>query len=155
MALFSDYFNPEGDPKPNPGLKSSPSTRPFSALPLVTSIRHQGMKKVVQRLRAPLLAVKQAAVKIKDEPEMELCLEPDTGILCFRVKPEGISEKKLNVLQEYVFEEILSKGERTISKTKLGEQTVLRLVAVSPLLTSEHLMETVAHVQEIARQHTK
>ncbi|MHA1122973.1 MAG: pyridoxal phosphate-dependent decarboxylase family protein, partial [Candidatus Heimdallarchaeota archaeon] len=56
MTIYSDYFNRKEDPEPNPGLKSPPSTRPFSALPLVTSLRHQGMTKVIERLRAPLVA---------------------------------------------------------------------------------------------------
>ncbi len=36
MALHSHYFNRAEDSEPNPGLKSPPSTRPMSALPLVT-----------------------------------------------------------------------------------------------------------------------
>ena len=57
MALFSHYWNRADAPGPNPGLKSIPSTRPFAALPLVTSIRHQGLNGVVSRLRKPLDAI--------------------------------------------------------------------------------------------------
>ena len=151
MALFSSYFNPQGDPKPNPGLKSPPSTRPFSALPLITSLRHQGMKKVVERLRAPLVAVKNASLRIMQEDEMELCLRPDTGILCFRIIPKGFPEQKLDKLQEYIYETIMKEGMRTISRTKLGAKTVLRLVAVSPHITEEHLMQTAAYCLDIAK----
>jgi len=152
MALFSGYFNPEGDPKPNPGLKSPPSTRPFSALPLVTSLRHQGMKKVVERLRAPLVAVKNASLRIMQEDEMDLCLRPDTGILCFRIIPKGFPEEKLDELQEYIYETIMKEGIRTISRTRLGAQTVLRLVAVSPHITGEHLVETAAYCLAVAKE---
>jgi L-2,4-diaminobutyrate decarboxylase len=142
MTLFSDYFNPQKDTHPNPGLKSVPSTRPFSALPLITSILHQGLKKIRQRLRSLLEAAKKAAEQIKSEPELELCLKPDTGILCFQVVPEGLNPDKVNDLQETVYEEIMSQGERTLSKTKIGGKTVLRLVAVSPAVQSKHLLET-------------
>jgi L-2,4-diaminobutyrate decarboxylase len=152
MALYGDYFNPEEDPKPNPGLKSPPSTRPFSALPLVTSLRYQGMKKIVERLRAPLVAIKNAAERIKQEEEVELCLQPDTGILCFRIIPEDFPEKKLDLLQEYIYDIVMKEGARTISKTKLGRKTVLRLVAVSPVINSEHLMETVIYCRTIAKE---
>ncbi len=152
MALFGDYFNPEGDPKPNPGLKSPPSTRPFSALPLIMSLRYQGMKKVVARLRSPLAAVKNASLRIMQEDEVELCLRPDTGILCFRIIPKEFPEESLDKLQEYFYETIMKEGTRTISKTRLGAKTVLRLVAVSPHITSEHLMETVAYCLAIAKE---
>jgi len=151
LALFSDYFNPQQDPHPNPGLKSAPSTRPFSALPLITSILHQGLERIRVRLHSPLDAVKKAASEIEKEPGLELCLKPDTGILCFRVKPKQFPEHRLNGLQEYIVEEIMSKGERTISKTRLGNKTVLRLVAVSPAIKSKHLLETAYLTQDIAK----
>lgn len=152
MALFGEYFNPPGDTRPNPGLKSPPSTRPFSALPLVTSLRHQGLTRIVERLRAPLLAVKNASLRIIQEEEVGLCLQPDTGILCFRIIPRDFPEKKLDKLQEYLYEIIMKEGTRTISKTKLGRKTVLRLVAVSPSVTGEDLMETVTYCLAIAKE---
>jgi glutamate/tyrosine decarboxylase-like PLP-dependent enzyme len=155
LTIFGEYFNPEGDPKPNPGLKSPPTTRPFSALPIVTSLRHQGMKKLIERLRAPLVAIKGAAEKIEGESGVELALSPDTGILCFRVVPDGFPEMDLDELQEKIYSRIMDEGKRTISKTKLGHKTVLRLVAVSPLLTADDLMETVSYSRSVANEYTK
>jgi len=150
MTLYSDYFNPSQDTHPNPGLKSTPSTRPFSALPLITSILHQGLKKIRHRLRSPLEAVKKAAVQIQSEPELELCLKPDTGILCFQVVPKNIKPDKINDLQEMIYNEIMSKGENALSKTKIGDKTALRLVAVSPAIQSRHLLETAYLCRSIA-----
>ncbi len=153
MAMFGDYFNQEGDPKPNPGIKSPPTTRPFSVLPIVTSLRLQGMKKLIERLRAPLMAIKEAADRIKGETGVELMVAPDTGILCFRIIPEDFPEERLNDLQEYIFDRIMDDGTRTISKTKLGENTVLRLVAISPSITSDDLMETVVYARSLAEKY--
>lgn len=153
MALYSDYFNPEGDTEPNPGLKSPPSTRPLSALPLVASLRHLGMAKVIQRLRAPLETVKAVAEKLKGENDMELCHEPDTGILCFRVTPEGFPASQLNDLQQYIYDRTMAEGKRTISITKLENKAVLRLVAISPSVTSEAMMETISYVRTLASEY--
>jgi L-2,4-diaminobutyrate decarboxylase len=155
MSIFGDYFNPEGDPRPNPGLKSPPTTRPFSALPLVTSIRHQGLTGLVERLRAPLEAIEGAARRIENEPGVELSLFPDTGILCFRVIPDDFPAERLDELQEHIYNRILNEGIRTVSKTKLGMDTVLRLVAVSPSLTSDDLMETVDYARRIASEYIR
>ncbi len=151
MALYADYFNPERGSKPNPGLKSAPSTRPFSALSLVTSLRYQGMAKAIKRLRAPLKAIKTAADMLKSEPDIELCHQPDTGILCFRIIPEGLPEKELDHLQQYIYERIMTEGNRSISMTKLDNKTVLRWVAISPVVTSEALMETISYIRFLAR----
>ena len=155
MAIFGEYFNPEGDPKPNPGLKSPPTTRPFSALPLVTSLRFQGKNKLIERLRAPLAAIRETAARIDSEQGVESMHSPDTGILCFRIVPDGFPQDKLNGLQDNVYDKIMSEGQRTISKTALGLDTVLRLVAISPALTVDDLMETVFYARSVADEHIK
>lgn len=155
MTVYSDYFNRKEDPEPNPGLKSPPSTRPFSALPLVTSLRYQGLEKVIARLRAPLVAIKKLHEKLQNEKDIELIHKPDTGILCFRIIPKGMTENKLDELQRYVFDKIMIARERTISLTKLNNKTVLRVVAISPTVTFEALMETIDDVRAFAREYKK
>jgi len=153
MALYGDYFNPEGQGEPNPGLKSPPSTRPFSALSLVTSLRYQGLKKVIERLGFPLEAIKTLAEKLKDKEDIELCHQPDTGILCFRIVPQGFPEDKLSHLHRKIYERIMAEGKRTISLTKLDDKTVLRLVAVSPSVTADSMLETISFVRRLAVEH--
>ncbi len=153
MAIYSEYFNRRDDPRPNPGLKSPPSTRPFAALSLVTCLRYQGMNKVIKRLQAPVMAIRELAEKLENEKDIEIAHQPDTGILCFRLISEGFPEEELNRLQEHIYERIMSGGERTLSITKLDEKTVLRLVAVSPSVTSQDLMETVTEARALARDY--
>ena len=154
MAIYGEYFNRKDDPEPNPGLKSPPSTRPFSALPLVTSIRYQGMRKVVERLRAPLNAIRSLAEKLRDEPDIELCHRPDTGILCIRLVPEGFPEEELDNLQKFIYESIKKEGKRSISMTRLDDKTVLRFVAISPCVTCDAMMETVSIARDLAGRYS-
>jgi glutamate/tyrosine decarboxylase-like PLP-dependent enzyme len=150
MALFSSYFNRPEAREPNPGIKSMPSTRPFTALALVTSIRHQGLTRLVERLQAPLDSVRRFAGYLDSQPDMELAHTPDTGILCFRVVPQGIPMDELDRLQGYVYEKIMKEGRRTISMTQLDGRTVLRLVAVSPSVTFEAMKESLVAVRRIS-----
>jgi L-2,4-diaminobutyrate decarboxylase len=153
ITIFSDYFNRPEDTHPNPGLKSPPTTRPLSALPLVTSIRYQGLSKLIKRLRAPLVAIRTVADFIKQQEDMEIFHEPDTGILCFRILPDGFPEDQLNQLQQYVYEQILKSTERTVSISKLDGKTVLRLIAISPKITGEDMIETVQYVRILAKEY--
>jgi len=144
MALFSHYWNrPEGA-APDPGLKSIPSTRPLSALPLVASLRHQGLAGVRQRLRRPLEAIRSVYEALREEPGVELCHEPDTGILCFRVVAPGVEGEGLDALQERVYEALLAEGRRLVSITRLDGRPALRLVAISPEVGTGDMLETVA-----------
>lgn len=157
MALYSHYFNrqEDADAEPNPGLKSPPSTRPLAALPLVASMRYQGLKKVIKRLQAPLQAIKTLAQYLAKEKDIELFHTPDTGILCFRMKPEGMSGNRLDDLQRYIFKKIQDKGKRSISMTKLNNKTLLRLVAISPAVTIEALLETVSVIRSLMSDYLK
>lgn len=156
ITLYGHYFNREedADAGPNPGLKSPPTTRPLTALSLVASIRYQGLKGVIERLRVPLTAIRSLAEHLEKEPDIQLAHTPDTGILCFRIQPGGVPENRLDALQEYVYKKILSEGKRSISISKLDNKTVLRLVAISPSLTLDALLETITNIRAIAAEYS-
>lgn len=151
MTLYSSYWNREDAVEPNPGVKSIPTTRPMTALPLVTSIRHQGLPGVVRRLRAPLAAVKELADYVESRHDLELCHRPDTGILCFRIVPEGKAEHELNDLQKSIYDTLLKEGERPVSISQIGDKVVLRLVAISPEVTAADMKRTIARAWECLR----
>jgi L-2,4-diaminobutyrate decarboxylase len=150
MAIFSDYFNRPDTSEPNPGIKSVPSTRPLAALPLVASIRHQGLDGVVERLRTPLEVIRDVYDELVAMPDMEPMHRPDTGLLCFRAVPGGVGAEKVNELQTCVYEAILQGGTHSISTTVLDGNNALRLVALSPSLTLHVVMDTIAEVRRVA-----
>jgi glutamate/tyrosine decarboxylase-like PLP-dependent enzyme len=82
---------------------------------------------------------------------MEPLHQPDTGILCFRVVPAGMPDEAVDRLQEFIYQRILQKGERIISISNVGGVSCLRVVAVSPAVTLDSLMETVAEVQRLVK----
>jgi len=152
MALHSSYFNRPGDEEPNPGVKSPPSTRPMSALPLVTILRGQGVGKVIEGLQSPLVAIRALADTLNTQADVEVLHQPETGILCFRMTPEGTPAQDLDALQHRLYQRIMSSGERSISMTKLDGINALRLVVVSPYTTYEDLWETIQVLRLSERQ---
>jgi L-2,4-diaminobutyrate decarboxylase len=152
MALHSHYFNRPDIEEPNPGLKSPPSTRPMSALALVTIIRGQGLELLVKNLRAPLDAIRSLADYIHTLPEVELPHQPDTGIICFRMTPPGYSEQELDLLQQTIYSRIMSAGKRSISITELGGKKVLRLVVVSPHTSYLDLQRSIEVISTLANE---
>jgi glutamate/tyrosine decarboxylase-like PLP-dependent enzyme len=151
MSVFSAYFNRDEARYPNPGLKSAPSTRPLAALALVTSILHQGMRGVVERLEAPLAAIKGLAARLEHEPDIHVPHTPDLGVLCFRFLPKDKTEGEIDALHRRIFDAVQRAGERSVAMTELDGKTMLRLVAISPAVTTEDLVETVDALRAIAR----
>jgi glutamate/tyrosine decarboxylase-like PLP-dependent enzyme len=150
LALFSDYWNLPETEGPNPGMKSIPSTRPMAALPLVTSIRHLGLGGLCARLRKPLESIRTLHGELLAATDVEPLHQPDTGILCFRVAPVSLPEADLNRLQQHIYEKMLREGRRLVSITQVGDKKALRLVAISPTVTVEAMLETVEEARRIA-----
>jgi L-2,4-diaminobutyrate decarboxylase len=151
MAVFSPYFNRDESRYPNPGLKSAPSTRPLAALPLVTSLLHQGIGGVIERLEAPLDAIGGLVAYLAHQPEIRVAHSPDLGVICFRFESEGRTDEALDLRHRQIFEAVQRGGERCISLTELDGKVMLRLVAISPEVTAEALIETVEVLRAIAR----
>ncbi len=155
MAIFGNYFNRKDDPELNPGLKSPPTTRPFSALPLLTTILYQGWDKLIENLHSPIKAVQEVFKKITDQKDIEILHTPQLGILCFQIKPAGFPEDKLDDLQVFAYEKIKQGGIRSVSMTSLNKQKAIRLVAISPLVTSEAMLESIENIRELANEYKK
>jgi L-2,4-diaminobutyrate decarboxylase len=150
IALFTPYFYRPQEAHLHPGRKSPPSTRPLAALPLVASLRHLGLARLVAHLRTPLLAVKALAEHLAVQPDFELCHQPDLGVLCFRCTPEGYPPERLNQLQESIRRALSADGARLLSWARLGDREVLRVVSVAPTVTFETLRETIDEVRRVA-----
>jgi L-2,4-diaminobutyrate decarboxylase len=149
MALYSHYFNRPDDAEPNPGLKSPPSTRPLSALPLVAILRGRGLRQVIADLRSPLTAIRDLAAYLQKQPDIELLHKPETGILCFRLRPADVPEQQLDGLQRQLYDQLMASGKRAISLTKLGDKQSLRIAIVSPNTTAADLRQTVDELRRI------
>ncbi|MCP4491974.1 MAG: aspartate aminotransferase family protein [Gammaproteobacteria bacterium] len=154
IALFSHYFNRKTSSEPNPGIKSPPSTRPMSALPLITSLLHQGMDEVREKLRAPLHNIGKLSTHLMEQSDFRCWHEPDTGVLCFQHQPSHIAETHRNALQTFIYEAILSEGKRSISVTQLDDAIVLRMLVMSPNISYADLIETIADVRATATRFT-
>ncbi len=154
IALFSHYFNRKASSEPNPGIKSPPSTRPMSALPLATSLLHQGMDEVLQKLRAPLQNIKSLHAYLMAQDDYRCWHEPDTGVLCFQHQPNHVPEIYRNDLQTFIYEAILSEGKRSISVTQLDDTIVLRMLVMSPNISYADLIETIADIRATGTRFT-
>ncbi|MCP4234754.1 MAG: hypothetical protein GY770_14425, partial [Aestuariibacter sp.] len=154
IALFSHYFNRKASSEPNPGIKSPPSTRPMSALPLVTSLLHQGMDQVREKLRAPLHNIGKLSTYLMAQDDFRCWHKPDTGVLCFQHQPSHVAEPQLDDLQTFIYQSILSEGKRSISVTQLGDAIVLRMLVMSPHIGYDDLMETITDIRATGTRFT-
>jgi len=152
MSVHGNYFNELDGIGHNPGLKSPPTSRPMSVLPLVVSLRALGLRKVIERLRAPIAAIGECAREIKKLSDLRLVVEPNLGILCLELAQNNLELEIANRVHSEIQARITAGGLRTLSKALLNGRLVLRLVAISPDITASDLMETVNEIRRVAAE---
>lgn len=92
------------------------------------------------------------AEKIKVNPYLELAVQPDTNIVCFRYKLEDFSEEESNVINLKIRQEILEKNEFYIVQTNLRGIQYLRTTFMNPLTAPEMVDRLIGEVVSIGKK---
>lgn len=89
------------------------------------------------------------AEMIKSRSNFELGIEPESNIVCFRLKPSG---KSLNELNSAIRKQLLQEGKFYIVQTTLQENIYLRVSLMNPLTTETDLNALLDEVENIGDQ---
>ncbi len=101
--------------------------RRFRALKLWMVIRMYGVEGIQETLRKHIALAEEFAGWVKDSDDFEMMAPVPFSTVCFRAKPSGYPEEKLNELNENLMHAVNQTGEMYISHTKLHNKITLRL----------------------------
>lgn len=90
---------------------------------------------------------KKFAKLIKNEPDFELAIEPQSNIICFRYLSKKF--KDTNLLQKKIRKGILENGNFYIVQVDLNNKTYLRCTVINPLTTEEDLKNLLALIKKL------
>jgi aromatic-L-amino-acid decarboxylase len=110
--------------------------RRFRALKLWFILRSFGREGLVARLRQHIKLAHGFASWIDADPEWERLAPAPFSTVCFRARPPGLDEDRLEQLNQSILDRVNAGGEAFLSHTRLGEKLTLRL-AVGNLRTRE------------------
>lgn len=89
---------------------------------------------------------KTFAALVKARPNFELALEPESNIVCLRLKHESAS---LNELNANIRKRLLEEGKFYIVQTTLGDNLYLRVSLMNPLTTETDLTALLDEVEKL------
>ncbi|MEZ5429567.1 MAG: pyridoxal-dependent decarboxylase [Pyrinomonadaceae bacterium] len=113
--------------------------RRFRSLKLWFIIRYFGREGLVARIREHCRLAREFAFWVEDSENFELIAPVPFALVCFRARPNGLSEDQLDALNERLMNEINASGEAYLSHTKLGGKITLRLSVGSIRVEERHL----------------
>lgn len=96
---------------------------------------------------------KAFAANIREQPDFEVAVEPETNIVCYRYVGDCSSGLSLNDLNRQLRQSILTKGNFYIVQTLLNGDVWLRSTISNPFTTIEHLQALLRDIRKLAMSH--
>ncbi len=107
-----------------------PLGRRFRALKLWFVMRSYGISGMQETLREHLRFGQWVKDQVMRTPGFELMAPVPVNLVCFRIKPEGITdEKAIDAINEKLLQKLNNSGKILLTQTRLGDRYVLRFVA--------------------------
>lgn len=90
---------------------------------------------------------RQFSEMIKEQPDMELALEPRSNIVCFRYAAKG---EDCDAVNKKIAEELLKDGSCYVVSTAVKGKFYLRITLMNPLTDKQCLTELIERIRKIA-----
>ena len=125
MEFYSEYALKNDDDRPDAGAWHLEGSRRFEALKLWMTIKHFGADGFTELIDHTLQLAKEFASRIRANDEFILIAEPDTNIVCFRVRHAELTDETLDAVNIAVPKDLFHSGRTLISTTQVGGRVVL------------------------------
>jgi glutamate/tyrosine decarboxylase-like PLP-dependent enzyme len=138
-AIFGSgaaYLPGLDDPRPNWGYLGPEMSRRARAFPVWATLRaygRQGYRAIVER---HLDLAQRMAARVDAAPDLERLADVPLNIVCFRYRPEGVSEDRLDDLNRRLGAAVIEDGRVAFGTTSHGG-----VVALRPAITNWRIRE--------------
>ena len=129
-------------------------TRYSRALKVWFSVQYFGTAAIGAAQDRAMALADLAERLVRESPELELLTPAQFGIVCFRVRPRGMSEESLNALNERVNARVNGSGFVLMSSTRLRGALSLRLCIPGYRTTNEDVRQVIELVRRTATEET-
>jgi L-2,4-diaminobutyrate decarboxylase len=119
-----------------------------SALGIIayTAIKYYGKNYYREYIESRYDLAASFATLIKTNNHLELAIEPDANIICFRYIKKGLKEDMVNQINASVREKIVKEGSFYIVQTEVNGKLFLRLTIINPVTSINDLKKLLIKV---------
>jgi aromatic-L-amino-acid decarboxylase len=116
-----------------------PLGRRFRALKLWSVIRSYGAEGLRTKIRYHIEIAAKLAGMIRSEKDFEVLTPVVLNVICFRFKPDGYNESRLNEINEKLNHHLNDSGKMYLTHTVLNGRYTLRMVTGQTNVTLDHV----------------
>jgi L-2,4-diaminobutyrate decarboxylase len=88
---------------------------------------------------------------IRSDIQLQLAVQPESNIVCFRFAPEKVSENELNRINSEIRSEIIKEGSFYIVQAELDGKIWLRVTIINPVTSENDLKDLLNRVLDLGR----
>ena len=89
---------------------------------------------------------------IRSDIQLQLAVQPESNIVCFRFAPEKVSENELNRINSEIRSEIIKEGSFYIVQAELDGKIWLRVTIINPVTSENDLKELLVRVSDLGAE---
>jgi L-2,4-diaminobutyrate decarboxylase len=101
--------------------------------------RAHGEELVAEHLRTVHALAREFAALLRSRPPFEVAVEPESNIVCFRLRPPGLDEAAVDARNAAARKRVIESGRFYLVQTTLRGRVWLRTALMNPFTTREHL----------------
>jgi glutamate/tyrosine decarboxylase-like PLP-dependent enzyme len=131
LNVGAPYLPAADDPHPNFGFLSPENSRRARALAVWATLRAYGRAGYRQMVERHLRLAQHLAAAVDAAPELERLADVPLNIVCFRARPDGLSEPELNELNDRLGSAIRADGRVFVGTTTYAGKIALRPAIVN------------------------
>ena len=146
----AEYLPEEDDIRPTFGAigpESSRRARSFAVWATIKAYGREGHQRIVEHC---LDIAQHFKKQVNQIAQLELMNDVQLNIVAFRYNPGGMSDKKLDALNEQLGEAVLADGRFLVGTSKIGPRTVFRPAFSNWRTRPEDIEEFAAVILEVA-----
>ncbi len=145
-------FELSEDQLSNPHNLALPLSRNFSSLKVYMLLRAYGKNKYRRLIQQNLDQIQYLAELIKADTELELTASVESNVVCFRFRPQGLSEVETEIINKKIMDDINKNSFWMISDTTVKGKYMLRACNVNHRTKREDLDFLVNHVKRLGHK---
>ena len=152
FATSAAYLGSADDPRPNPGFNSPESSQKARGLAVWATLYAYGRTGYRAMVERHLDLAQRVARRVDEAPDLELLSDVPLNIVCFRYRPPGVPEERLDALNAKLGEEVLLDGRVYFGTTRYDGKTAFRPAIVNWRTTEADVDLLVDVVRELGQR---
>ena len=136
----------------NLGKRTFECTKNTMSLKVYSTIRTYGIKIFDEIVTMLFDLSKNFSELIKERKNLELAVEPESNIVCFRIVDSTKSEEELNLINRQIRKTIIEDGKFFIVQTDVKNKTYLRTSLMNPFTSINDLIDLLNEIELIEKR---